>query len=267
MIFSDTKITLIGSGWLGLPLANHLKNIGYDVAVTTTTEEKKYQLETSGMETFLFKSQISASFQERLMSSSVVIFTIPPGKDIGATKDNLKLIIDNIPPRTKVLYTSSTGVYRHLSASHQLIHIDENADVAGPLVPLEQIISASPNPFLIFRLGGLCGPERHPGRFLAGKKNVEDGNTVVNLVHLKDVIQWMTALLELEIENDIFQLTADIHPQRQTFYPFAAQQIGREVPEFETCDSSPAGICVSNKKIKETTGLACIFPDPFLFEY
>ncbi|MBW6351747.1 hypothetical protein, partial [Pseudomonas aeruginosa] len=39
----------------------------------------------------------------------------------------------------------------------------------------------------ILRLAGLVGPSRHPGRFFAGK-SAPDGQHVVNLVHLQDVV-------------------------------------------------------------------------------
>ncbi|MCQ5003221.1 SDR family NAD(P)-dependent oxidoreductase, partial [Escherichia coli] len=43
----------------------------------------------------------------------------------------------------------------------------------------------------ILRLAGVVGAGRHPGRFFAGK-TAPDGDHVVNLVHLDDVIGAIT---------------------------------------------------------------------------
>lgn len=268
MSITENTVTIIGSGWLGRPLAQHLQKQGLDVCVTSTSTEKKAQLEANDLNVIIFPNAVSdEQLQKRLSVSQTVIITIPPGNDYEKTGATIRNVLAMLPEGCRVFYTSSTGVYRHLSTSDRLLIIEENAEVNGPLANLESIITTSGKRFVVCRLGGLCGPGRHPGRFLAGKKNVADGNTVVNLVHLTDVIRWMTALLKSEVSNEVFQITADEHPQRQDYYPFAALQIGRDAPEFESCPNFPAGISVSNSKIKATTGLSAIYPNPFEFEY
>lgn len=260
-------ISIVGSGWLAQPLAQHFMALGNDVSMSTTREDKCNSLIQNGFKAFLLNAHFSDEFSERLAQSDEIIITVPPGKK----PENLQKIIVEVCKRAnqkcRIHYTSSTGVYRSQSAPNKLTVVEENFTVSGMLAETEKILIESGRNYVIFRLGGLCGPGRHPGRFLAGKKNIPDGNIVTNLVHLQDVIQAMTSVINAETEHEIYNITADFHPQRRDFYPFAAEQAGFDKPEFEACGAFPAGIYVSNEKIKRQFELRLVFPDPFGFMY
>ena len=77
----------------------------------------------------------------------------------------------------------------------------------------------------ILRLAGLVGPSRHPGRFFAGK-SAPDGQHVVNLVHLQDVVAAIELLLQAPKGGHIYNLCAPRHPARGLFYPQMARELG-----------------------------------------
>gem|GEM_PF-4555050 len=53
---SKPTISIIGCGWLGLPLAEFLVQKGYLIKGSTTREEKLDQLKSKGIQPFLFKA-------------------------------------------------------------------------------------------------------------------------------------------------------------------------------------------------------------------
>ena len=81
-------------------------------------------------------------------------------------------------------------------------------------------------------LGGLIGPERAPGRFLAGRQGLDQGNAPVNLVHLTDVVGVLSCIIERGAWGHTFNVCADQHPRRCDFYPTAAQFLNLTAPTF-----------------------------------
>src|SRR5690606_27819341 len=76
------KISILGAGWLGSPLALQLKNNGHKVKVSTTTPEKISFFEENGIENFIINvgSGADISNMDKLLADTdLLIVTIPPG--------------------------------------------------------------------------------------------------------------------------------------------------------------------------------------------
>ena len=76
------KISILGCGWLGLPLAKSLLLKGYEVKGSTTSESKLEVLKNAGISPFqiqLEEHQIIGKIEDFLKETDVLIIDIPPG--------------------------------------------------------------------------------------------------------------------------------------------------------------------------------------------
>ena len=76
----EKSISILGCGWLGLPLGERLQNEGYSVKGSTTTEDKLDVLKEKGIEPFLVEltPEVKAEKIQEFLDSSFLIIDIPP---------------------------------------------------------------------------------------------------------------------------------------------------------------------------------------------
>ena len=101
----------------------------------------------------------------------------------------------------------------------------------------------------IIRCGGLIGGERHPGKFLSGRTNLDGGNQPVNLIHLDDVVGFVKFVITQKLQQEVFNLVAPSHPSRRAYYQGFCQRRSLPLPEFT--DSPVAGKTISSKKVEK----------------
>ena len=106
----------------------------------------------------------------------------------------------------------------------------------------------------IIRFSGLMGPDRFPGRFLAGKKEVPNGKAPVNMIYQTDCIQLIAEVINQDCWGEIFNGCADDHPTREDFYTKAALKLGLEPPTFSQTPTGQFKI-ISNEKSKTILGM------------
>jgi len=116
----------------------------------------------------------------------------------------------------------------------------------------------------ILRFGGLVGGDRLAGRFLAGKKNIINGKSPVNMIHRDDCIGVIQSIINQDTWGKVLNATSDGHPSRKKFYTSQAKKYGFEKPVFSICRKA-TGKIVSNKVMKDTLGYQFIHPDPMEF--
>jgi len=267
-------ISIIGCGWLGLPLGAFLVEKGFDVKGSTTRQEKLSLLEESGITPFLIKvgddlerKNIDAFFQ-----SKILFINIPPGRRCPDVENVYPKEIKNLIEKAKtgavekIIFISSTTVYGN---SNDLVTEKEttNPDTSSgkALVQIEEFLKTEKRfKTTILRMAGLVGGNRKAGRFLAGKKNVPNGSARVNLVHRDDCIRLIDQIIEQEQWNEIFNVCSDEHPTRQEFYIQQAKKQGFEAPEFLENDK-PSFKIVSNEKLKKALKYSFLHPDPMQF--
>ena len=76
------KVSILGCGWLGFPLAKKLIEIGFEVKGSTTSESKLDILQSNNIEPFLLElseTKISECISDFLYNSDIFIIDIPPG--------------------------------------------------------------------------------------------------------------------------------------------------------------------------------------------
>ena len=241
------RITIIGCGWLGMPLAQQLVEKGYIIFGSTTRTDKLALLQNKGIKAFLFDGVTNRTVPSEARDSEFLILNFPPGKTSNYA-EQVAYILDKMNVTTQVLFTSSTGVYEDLEGpvtEESPIKEDHAVTLA------ENMVRLSGKEFCIVRLAGLIGGERHPVKYLSGR-SVSDGNMVVNLVHRDDVIAGIEKILSGDRWNTVYNFVYPEHPSKAAYYSEMAKKFGIIEPIFEL--SVKKGKCVSGKKMEKELG-------------
>ena len=260
-----TQISILGCGWLGLPLAKFLLEKDYAVKGSTTSIEKISVLENSGIQPFvitLSADKTTGNFTDFLYNSKILIIDIPP-KLRGLNKENFVSKIKNCIPSIekstieKVLFISSTSVYgdANLMVTEET-PLNPDTESGKQLVEAEQLLQNNSNfQTIILRFGGLIGEDRHPIRFLAGKKNIENPNAPINLIHQEDCIGIIEEILKSTHwkEKETFNAVTPFHPSKKEYYTQKAIDLNLDLPEFSS-ENGYSGKTISSSKIETILG-------------
>ncbi len=265
-------ISILGCGWLGFPLAQALVAEGYTVKGSTTSPNKIGSLEEAGIQPFLLsvKEEVEAAEKADFFDADLLFLNIPPGgrrdpqvEDTYPQK--IKAVLNELhqSPVRYLLFCSSTGVYGSNND-----WVDENSPLAGEtasgraLEVIERFLALQQHPIIsVLRLAGLVGGNRKPGRFLAGKKDLPNGEAPVNLVHREDCIGIILELIRQGAWGETFNVVADEHPTRAAFYTVQAEKLGLEPPTF-VGNKQLSYKLVSNDKVKRVLKYRFRYPDP-----
>ena len=263
----NNKISILGCGWLGLPLAEELIENGFSVKGSTTSENKLELLEAKTIHPFLielFEDKIEGNIEGFLAEVDVLIIDIPP-KLRGSNTENfvakIKTLVIEIEKFAikKVLFVSSTSVY---SDTFPIIEVTEetelNPDSEGgkQLLEVEQLLQTNKNfETTIIRFGGLIGEDRHPIKFLAGRENIENPEAPINFIHQKDCIEIIPAIISKNCWNETFNAVAPNHPKREDYYHKKALEMNLKVPTFVK-DSKSKGKIISSQKLQKILGFS-----------
>ncbi|MBA0218739.1 SDR family oxidoreductase [Pectobacterium brasiliense] len=267
------KVSIVGLGWLGMPLALALNGHGYHVTGTKTTQDGVEAARMSGIECYQLaltpELECDADELSALLQVDVLIVTLPASRTAEGGEGYAQAVqqlvnmarVFHVP---RIIFTSSTSVYGDSSGTARENSPLQPTTVAGKtLVSLEQWLQHLPDTSVdILRLAGLVGGERHPGRFLAGKTNLPRGNHGVNLVHQEDVLAAILLLLKLPNGGHIYNLCAPEHPARQDFYPEQARRLHLSPPQFAPVTDSDQGKIVDGQRICHELGFEYQYPNP-----
>jgi nucleoside-diphosphate-sugar epimerase len=252
------QISILGCGWLGFPLAQHLMHQGFQIKGCTTSESKLSVLQNAGITPFLLNvtcEGIEGDMHSFLKDSEILILNIPPKLRSNA-KDNFVAKVQNIIPAveastvTKVLFVSATSVFPDCNETITESTIPKPDSESGlQLLASEQRFNSHHNfQTTIVRFGGLIGENRHPIHFLSGRKNIENPDAPINLIHLDDCIGILQKIIQKNIWNETFHAVAPFHPSRKTYYTQKAMALNLEVPEFIT-DKKSVGKTILSEKV------------------
>lgn len=249
--------SILGCGWLGLPLAKSLIAKEFSVKGSTTTLEKVSVLQKVGIDAFqitLSEKEISGKIGSFLSNSEILIIDIPP-KLRGNSSENfvskIELIIPFIEKSAiqRVIFVSSTSVY----ADDNSIITEEsipqpNSESGKQLLAAEQVLQSNYNfKTTIVRFGGLIGEDRHPIKFLAGRQHLENPNGPINLIHQLDCIGIIERIIELDCFGETFNAVTPFHPTRKDYYTQKAAALGLSLPEFDENNPSVGKTILSDK--------------------
>ena len=180
------KVAIVGLGWLGMPLAMALSARGWQVTGSKTSPDGVDAARRCGIDAFQLvlspELECEADDLAALMAVDALVVTLPASRTVQGGEDYMQAVqnvvdtaLANKVPR--IIFTSSTSVYGSGDGVRKESSALQPETVAGKtLVELENWLHDLPGTSVdIVRLAGLVGPNRHPGRFLAGKTNLENG--------------------------------------------------------------------------------------------
>jgi len=254
------QISILGCGWLGLPLAKQLIQNGYLVKGSTTSADKLSLLESASIISYkieLSSEEIEGPIAPFLDKSEILIVDIPP-KLRSIEKDNFVAKIELLIPEiekssvSKVIFVSSTSVY---GDSNEIVTKDSIAlpeTESGRQLLASESLLKNCNSFktTVVRFGGLIGQNRHPIHFLVGRKNIENPEAPINLIHLEDCIGIISRIIEQDCWDETFNAVTPFHPSRKEYYTEKAIEMNLDLPEFNV-DSISNGKTISSNKIQD----------------
>ena len=278
-----TQISILGCGWLGLPLAKALLKNGFAVNGSTTSNDKLLVLQNLGIQAFqinlnpnLSEEAAEETIEKFLEGSKTLIIDIPPKLRGNSQEDFVSKIQTVIPFIEKstvenVLFISSTSVYGDTSsfdcAQDDTLSVTEDSQLnpetesGKQLIKSEQLLQSNLNfKTTILRFGGLIGDDRHPIKFLAGRTNVENPNAAINLIHQEDCIGIIIKIIELDCWNETFNAAAPFHPSRKDYYTQKAVEFNLALPEFNSVNSN-FGKTILSSKVEMVLGYTFVKPN------
>lgn len=243
--YMKSTITIVGCGWLGFPLGISLLKEEFSVYGSGQSQEKVDSITSAGMQGFLYSELNTTSIPSEAKSSDFLIINFPPSKSSDYAQQ-VHDLIEQFSSETKVIFTSSTSVYKDIDAI-----IDENAErnKQHAVTLAEDRVINSGHDYCIFRLAGLIDETRHPIKFLSGRET-QNALGKVNLVHKLDVINAILKQLNAADWNTIYNVCSPEHPSRREYYSQTA--ISRRIPLPKFITEGSFGKEISSQKLIET---------------
>lgn len=269
-------ISILGCGWLGLPLAEQLRDNGHSIKGSTTSPDKEALLKGKNIQPHLIRLEpdLNADTDPGFWDADLLILNIPPGR----SRDNvetfhvrqIQAVIEQLKESSiaEVIFISSTSVYPEkpdIVGEEDTKPGEAVRDTGNALLKAEKLLlNQSSFDTTVVRFGGLYGYERHPVTHLAGRTNLSKGNAPVNLIHQDDCIGIIQAIIESDISNTIFNGVSDGHPPKKMYYPAVAESKGLTPPEYRKDEDKDYKV-VSNLKLKHMLDYEFKYPNPMDF--
>ena len=234
-------IGIAGLGWLGLPLAQRLQNLGFRVKGSVTQLEKAAKLQAKGFDAYavtISEKGVKGSVQTFLKDIDILIVMIPPGLRRNTGSDYvLKMthFLKEIERANiqKCIFISSTSVYSDEQGDVTEANTPKPDSEAGrQLLQVEQLFYNSTFKCSIVRFGGLIGGSRQPVRYLAGREHLSGGNAPVNLIHREDCIGVLLKIIQKDAYGQIFNAVSPQHPMKKKYYVQKAEELDLDAPSF-----------------------------------
>lgn len=265
----ENTISILGCGWLGLPLAEFFIKNQYFINASVQKTEKFKLLTSLGITPYHIQlnPHININYEKSFFDSKTLIINFPTKnrKDIidYHSQQIISLIKEiKLAPVENVIFVSSTSVYTNVNSL-----IDETEDKipkseTGKALRIAEDLFLSEKSFrsTIIRFGGLFGYDRKPGRFFAGKKQIKGGEAPVNLIHRDDCIGIIHHIIKNNYWNDIYNACCPQHPKKSDFYLQAAKLEGFDLPEFT--NSLEQFKIINSEKLINKTGYKFKFSNP-----
>lgn len=273
------SISILGCGWLGLPLGKYFSEKGYAVKGSTTNKEKLPILTENGIEAFRieFNPQVVGENVDNFLNAETLLINIPPRislQKVDAHVEQIANLLVHVKNSSikNIIYISSTSVYPELNREvfeEDVITPEQSASptmVKAEKLLLEFWKESSVN-LTILRCGGLMGYERIPAKYFSGWKGLTTGDIKVNYVHRDDVIRIIETIIENNIWNEVFNIVSPIHPTRKEIYAKNCEELGFEMPEFIAPNESQPFKIISSKKWLEHSKYEFIYENPLDYYY
>ena len=262
------NISVLGCGWLGLPLAAELASRGYRVRGSVTHADKLEALADVGVRGHRLElSPTPTGDTDGFFNVDTLIITLPPRRrepDVETRYPaQIAAALAETPEGTQIILTGSTSVYPDLGRTVTEADAGSNAEnsisASGRAILAAEKLLRERNGVTL-RLAGLYGYDRQPGRRLAGR-DVSGGDAPVNLVHRDDVVRAILQVTETNLRGATLNVCAPQHPTRREVYTQQAERLGLAPPNFIAPHMQGYKL-VSSEALMTTLGFTFRYPDP-----
>lgn len=275
------RISILGCGWLGLPLAQRLlqDDISSTVKGSTTSSNKIEHFKSLGIEGYLFDLNPEISGPDdaikSFFDSDMLIISIPPRlakNEPDFHPQQIQSLINAVKnsPIKEIIYISSTSIYPDLNrvVVEDDVKTPEESFAPG-MVKAENLLTElrDERSVAILRHGGLLGYNRIPGKYVKGQKDMTTGSIPVNYIHPDDSVAIITIMVREGIVNETFNIVTPLHPTRKEIYIKSCTQFGWEVPTFAENETKPDFKIISAEKLQKFYLYDFKFSDPLEFYY
>ena len=238
------QISILGLGWLGLPLANALQQHNYSIKGSTTSEKKLEELKLKGYSVYklLFaEEKIEGDIIQCLQESEVLILNTPPGLRRNPTSNyvaKIEKLIPYIESSTikKVLFIGSTAVFEEGEEFPVIVNNTKPNSTSNSGVQLQQVeelLFNNPNfKTTVLRFAGLVDERRHPASMMSKRKAIPNPKAPVNLIHREDCIGVIKSILEQNQWNQVFNAAYPLHPEKEVYYTQISALKNLPKPDF-----------------------------------
>lgn len=253
-------VSILGCGWLGVPLGVALVEEGFSVRGSTTSNSRLELIKAAGIQPYL----IDINGPERpendpFFDSEYLIISLSLRRI-----SSLEGLIERISKSAteKVIFYSSTAVYNN--ENREVSESDASPD--SSYVGLEnQLLNNSNFRCVVLRFAGLIGPGRNPINFYSADARIPNPEGFLNLVHQEDCIAATQSVMQSEIWGGVYNFCCDEHPQRADYFLRLAEYFGKVPPNFDWHTANSYKI-VSNEKFKKEFDYRFIYPNPYYWE-
>ncbi len=271
------SVSIVGCGWLGLPLGEHLLAQGLAVKGSTTTPGKLSVLAAAGIHPFLlFLKPRPIPEQlfdmQELMDADLLVIDIPPGVEKQGPSfhpEQIRCLMKHLKnsPVQQVIYVSSTSVYPEVNREvNEAESLSGHDPTSTAILQAEEMVQGWGGDWMILRCGGLMGYNRIPGKYVAGKKGLNTGDVPVNFVHRDDVVGVISQVIRQGHTNQVYNVVAPLHPKRRDVYARNATDFGYALPEYAD-GPLPSHKVVSSCKLIRDLKYTFRYENPLSFTY
>ncbi len=251
------QISVLGTGWLGLPLAKALIEENYTVKGSTTSEDKLENLVKNkiiGYQIALTEEGPTGDITSFLSGSDILIINIPPGLRRNPKINFVAKIQTLLPPIEKstiknVLFVSSTSVFADLEGfplvSDETVP-NATSNAGKQLIEVEKLLQNHKNfKITLLRFAGLFGPNRHPANMLSRRSNIKNPKAPVNLIHLDDCLGIIKKIIKTKSFGEVFNASYPDHPEKAMYYTKVCDEMGLPAPDYDFGALSKGKIIIS----------------------
>lgn len=261
-------ISILGCGWLGLPLGKFLISKGFSVKGSVTDTNKFEILSDAGIAPYriVLNETVAIVVDQTFFDCDVLIISIPPRRTSHIGRIFPAKIAQLIPfilesGLSNVLFISSTSVYpdKNQLAKEEDTLVPDKESGRALLLAENLLNNLTDFQTTVLRFGGLIGADRNPARFLQ-KSTVPVPNSPVNLIHQDDCIGIISAIIEQDLWGETLNASSPEHPLKKDFYSRAAQISG--LPEPLISENPEAYKIVDSSKLIRLLNYRFKYPSP-----
>lgn len=222
------QVCILGAGWLGLDFVKNLER--NDLFKVYYTKRNALDLHLNAVfESFEVGQQLPEFVNNQL---DFLFLTISPGQvDFAELSMMLGQLKKRLSDECTLIFTSTIGVYQDVDevVTEESNYLKLDSKHVMFECELQKLFSSQ---LIILRLGGLIDSKRHPVYYLSKKKEVENGQHPINLVHKDEILNFFDCILNENVPFGIYNLVNPSHPCKEQYYSDCAKQLGLPIPIF-----------------------------------